>query len=82
MAIMVLGSEEDSIMIFYIVRHGKPDYATNTLLPEGKIQAELVGERLARLPIDRIYSSPYGRAIETAEPLAKKKNLPMIGWKS
>lgn len=64
-------------MIFYLVRHGKPDYEHNCLLPEGKVQAEAVGRRLSTVGMDRIYSSPYGRAIETAEPLAKKLGLPI-----
>ena len=64
-------------MILYIVRHGKPDYEHNCLLPEGREQAEAVCRRLLTVGMDRIYSSPYGRAIETAQPLADALGLPV-----
>ena len=62
-------------MLFYIIRHGKPDYKTNTLLPEGKAQAELAAKRLSKRKFKAIYSSPYGRAVETARPLSEKLGL-------
>jgi len=37
----------------------------------GKRQALALGERLSRLPIAAIYSSPLERAFETAEPIAR-----------
>lgn len=64
-------------MLLYIIRHGIPDYATNTLLPEGAAQAELCARRLSKREFKAIYSSPYGRAIETARPLAEKLGLPV-----
>lgn len=62
-------------MLLYIVRHGDPDYKTDTLLPRGRLQAEAVGKRLASSGIDRIFSSPMGRARETAEPTARLLGL-------
>ena len=62
-------------MLIYLVRHGLPDYETDSLLPDGKLQAESVGRRLARVGIDEIYSSPLGRARETAAPLARELGL-------
>ena len=64
-------------MILYIIRHGKPDYETDSLLPEGKHQAEQVSLRFLRSGLDRIYSSPMGRAQETAAPTAEKLGLPV-----
>ena len=64
-------------MILYIIRHGEPDYKSDTLLPSGKYQAERVSLRLVRSGIDRIYSSPMGRAQETAAPTAEKLGLPV-----
>lgn len=64
-------------MVLYFVRHGEPDYKTDSLLPEGQRQAELVAERLKHAPISEIYSSPMGRAQETAKPLADALNLPV-----
>lgn len=58
-------------MLLYIIRHGDPDYTTDTLTEKGKRQAEAVGRRIYRSKIDRIFSSPMGRAQETAEPACK-----------
>ena len=62
-------------MLIYLVRHGIPDYATDSLKPKGVLQAEAVGKRLAETGIDEIYSSPLGRARQTAEPTAKALGL-------
>ena len=56
-------------MLLYIIRHGDPDYTTDTLTDRGRMQAEAVGQRLAKIGIERIFSSPRGRARQTAEPL-------------
>ncbi|MBQ8509668.1 MAG: histidine phosphatase family protein [Clostridia bacterium] len=55
-------------MLLYIIRHGEPDYATDSLTERGKLQAQAVGKRIAELKVDRIFSSPMGRARQTAEP--------------
>lgn len=62
-------------MLLYIIRHGEPDYSTDTLTERGKRQAEAVGKRLYDSGIDRIFSSPLGRAKETAEPLCNLLQL-------
>ena len=53
-------------MKLLIVRHGEPDYATDSLTEKGKREVELLADRLCRLPIDRFYVSPLNRARETA----------------
>lgn len=58
-------------MLLYIVRHGDPIYETDTLTERGKIQAEAVGKRIFDAKVDRIFSSPYGRAKETADPACR-----------
>lgn len=58
-------------MLLYIVRHGDPDYSTDSLVPRGVLQAESVGKRLYEAGIDRVFSSPMGRARQTAEPLCR-----------
>ncbi|MBQ9338523.1 MAG: histidine phosphatase family protein [Lentisphaeria bacterium] len=65
-------------MLLYLIRHGKPDYATDTLLEEGWEQARLAAVRLAKGGIDEIHSSPMGRARQTAQPTAEKLGLPII----
>ena len=64
-------------MLLYIIRHGDPIYETDSLTERGKMQAEAVGRRMADAKIDRIFSSPMGRARETAEPAARLLGLPV-----
>lgn len=62
-------------MLLYIVRHGDPDYVTDTLTERGKLQAEAVGKRIFDSGINQIYSSPLGRARETAAPACRLLGL-------
>lgn len=62
-------------MLLYIIRHGDPDYTTDSLTPRGILQAEAVGRRLAAAKIDKVFSSPMGRAKQTAEPLCRRLGL-------
>ena len=55
-------------MLLFYVRHGDPDYAVDGLTPRGARQAEAVGKRLAVHGLDKIYTSPLGRAKLTAKP--------------
>ena len=61
-------------MNLYIVRHGNPDYCRDCLTDLGHRQAKAFAEEMVKLEIDEIYSSPYGRAKETASYLAKLAN--------
>ena len=65
-------------MLLYLIRHGEPDYTTDTLTEEGWNQARLVADRLAESGIDEIHASPMGRARQTAAPTAEKLGLPVI----
>ena len=64
-------------MLFYIVRHGAPDYALDVLLPEGHEQAQALTERFAATGLDEIYASPQRRARQTARPTAEMLGLPI-----
>ena len=64
-------------MLLYIIRHGIPDYTTDTLTEEGQKQAEAVVHRFRSVKLDRIFSSPLGRARQTAEPTARALGLPI-----
>ena len=59
------------------VRHGEPDYARDCLTENGKIQAALAAERLREEGIEEIYSSPLGRAAETAAAASAALGLPV-----
>jgi probable phosphoglycerate mutase len=63
-------------MLLYIVRHGDPNYELDCLTERGLIQAEAVGKRIAASGINEIYSSPMGRARQTAAPACRLLNLP------
>jgi probable phosphoglycerate mutase len=71
-----------------LVRHGESEPAIEgqhfelvdgqgnpALSPEGREQAELVGQRLAGERIDAIYVSSLRRTAQTAEPLAQRVSL-------
>jgi broad specificity phosphatase PhoE len=70
----------------YIARHGtteankKKIYMGTSgegLAPEGKLQAERLGNFLRPLGIHRIYSSPLRRAVETSEIINQDLNVPI-----
>ena len=69
-------------MELILVRHGLPvrveareGPADPALSDRGRLQAGRAADFLAREAIDAIYTSPMRRAIETAEPLARRVDL-------
>ena len=69
---------------FYIVRHGQTNWnilgktqghGNSNLTQQGIDQANDLADTITDYPIDYIYSSDLGRAIETADILANKLNL-------
>lgn len=54
-------------MRIIFVRHGHPNYELDCLTPLGHKHGKAVAERLKDEPIERIFSSTCGRALETAE---------------
>ncbi|MEV5554864.1 histidine phosphatase family protein [Nonomuraea wenchangensis] len=54
----------------YLARHGAAD-AFGNLTDLGRRQAELLGERLAGLPVDAVWHSPLPRAAASARELAR-----------
>lgn len=62
-------------MLLYIIRHGEPNYDLDILTERGRLQAESVGIRLKEAGITRVFSSPMGRARETAEPTCRLLGL-------
>jgi len=71
-------------MFLYIIRHGEPDYASDSLTETGIKQAELLSERLTEVKFDKIFSSPLGRAKQTAMPtcIKQKMNFEVLPWLS
>ncbi len=71
----------------YLVRHGQSDgnaegrfggHSPTPLSELGKKQAEMTAQALAKEKIHVIYSSDLLRAVQTAEPLARLLDLPVI----
>ena len=58
-------------MELYIIRHGDPDYANDTLTELGWKQAEALVPRLLKINPTDVYASPRGRAQDTAKPSLK-----------
>jgi probable phosphoglycerate mutase len=71
---------------FLLIRHGLHLFGGEriagrtpevNLSPDGRRQAELLVERLCDVPLDAIYSSPIERTLQTAQPLATRRGLPV-----
>jgi serine/threonine-protein phosphatase PGAM5 len=61
----------------YLVRHGAAD-AFGAMTDVGRQQSQLVGSRLARLPIDAVWHSPVPRAIDSAQIIGERlTNVPV-----
>lgn len=55
-------------MRLILVRHGEPDYSTDTLSEKGKADAILTAQRVKNWDVKQFYVSPLGRAKETIAP--------------
>ncbi len=81
-------NEEEDIIRFIFTRHGKTHLNTeqrfqpwtpdgDQLNNEGKISASNLGRKLCRIPIRKIYSSDWHRAIHTAQLINEERNPPL-----
>jgi broad specificity phosphatase PhoE len=73
-------------VILYLARHGETDYneegryqgqRESDLTPRGRLQAERLSMALQNLGVQRVISSPLGRCVESAKPLATRLKLPI-----
>ena len=74
-------------MRFILIRHAETEWNREgryqgqsdvSLSPEGILQVKLLAQSMKDIKIDRIYSSPLRRALDTAQELAKDRNLEVI----
>lgn len=74
-------------MKLLLIRHGRmkgdpfcepASPVDGCLHPDGIAQAEALGRALADTPIDAVFSSPYGRAVETAERALTGRGLAVV----
>jgi probable phosphomutase (TIGR03848 family) len=72
----------------FLIRHGENDFVKKGRLAgwlpgvhlnaRGQAQAEALAKSLQTVKFKAIYASPLERAVETAQPLARAKGLPVI----
>lgn len=69
-------------MLFYYIRHGDPIYDPDSLTPLGQAQAEALAKRLCLNGLNRVFSSPSNRAVQTAKPTCDllKKEISLCDW--
>jgi broad specificity phosphatase PhoE len=69
---------------FLLVRHGETDAVGKSIMgwrpgwhlnPKGRAEVKTLAERLARMPVRAVYTSPLERAIETAAEIARPHGL-------
>lgn len=67
-------------MKIIFIRHGDPDYEHDSLTDVGKQQARALAEYLKDVPVDAVYSSPFGRAYLTATTCYPKQKVVVLDW--
>ena len=68
-------------MKLIFIRHGDPDYATDSLTPTGTEEARRLHDFLKNENLGDIYCSPLGRAMKTAElALGSTENVTTKEW--
>ena len=71
-------------MKLIIIRHGDPDYEHDSLTPTGLLQAKALVKRFSVHGLDRVYTSPLGRAKMTAAPTCEALGITpeVLEWTS
>lgn len=69
-------------MKLLLIRHGDPDYEHDSLTEKGWREAEYLSELLCKKNIQYFYTSPYGRAQDTASATLKKlgRTAQVLPW--
>ncbi len=62
-------------MRLILVRHGDPNYQLDCLTELGHKQAEITAQRLLSEGIEEVFSSPMGRARQTAQPFLEASGI-------
>ena len=69
-------------MKLLLIRHGEPDYETDSLTEAGQREAKCLAERIAPLPVCAYYVSPLGRARQTAAATLERagRDAEVLDW--
>ena len=62
-------------MKIVFIRHGDPNYDEDCLTELGHKQAKIAAQRLLSEGIEEIYSSPLGRARQTAQAFSEASGI-------
>ncbi len=84
----ILLNEEENILRFIFTRHGRTYLNAERIFqpwtpegdklnPEGMASARDLGKKLKHVPIRKIYSSDWHRAVHTAQLINEERNLPL-----
>lgn len=65
-------------MNLYFIRHGNPDYSTDSITEKGKEQAIKLAEKIKDWKVDEVYHSTMTRSQYTAEYSCKKWKLTSV----
>lgn len=72
-----LKSPPGTVTTIILLRHGERNPLQENLTAEGRARAAALPAALANVPIDAIYTLQIQRNLDTAEPLARERNLPV-----
>ena len=72
-----LRSPPGTVTTLILLRHADRNPLQENLTDEGRARAAALPAALANIPIDAIYTLQIQRNINTAEPLARERNLPI-----
>ena len=75
---ILLRHGQSEFNVHYSATRRDPGIIDARLTEYGHVQATEAAQRLAEQPISRIIVSPYTRALQTAEPIARRLNLPIL----
>ena len=67
-------------MKLLFIRHGEPDYETDSLTEKGIREAALLAKRIGRMHIDECFVSPLGRARLTAAPCLEALDMQAVTY--
>lgn len=85
--IQFYNESRDFVLNIYITRHGETKWnrenrlqgwKDSPLTKKGSEHAILLGKRLADIPFQTIYTSPSGRAVQTAKLIRLERDIPIV----
>jgi len=88
-SVLIIAVKEEKVMDIYLVRHGQTEWneerryqgwKNSNLTAKGREDSKELAQSLAHTKFDQIYSSPLGRAMETARYIKMGRELEIIPY--